>query len=336
MKYFISENIKKVLLIFIISFFSIGITSEVVFASSFSSKITIDKKEIREGDEVEVTLSFNSFKDIKKGINSFKGKLDYDNNVFEKVTIDNMKALNNWESLLFNERINEFITIHKNGVNQKEDVLKLRLKVKYGVLAGQTNIKVENIVASDGKKDITTEDLSIKLEVIEKQDGKPEEDVGNGSDQNNNQQPPDGNMTSNNQEAPSKNNTNKPISENLNTVGDKEEISKGENPSANDEEIKAEEEKVLDKDGMIVKKSIWTILRSILLIILTILLIILFIIWKKKKDGKVLIGDKKNLMLIFLIVSIAVLQLSSTAYAMASKGELNGDNKLDYLDITML
>ena len=41
-------------------------------------------------------------------------------------------------------------------------------------------------------------------------------------------------------------------------------------------------------------------------------------------------------MLIFLIVSIAVLQLSSTAYAMASKGELNGDNKLDYLDITML
>ena len=192
MKYFISENIKKVLLIFIISFFSIGITSEVVFASSFSSKITIDKKEIREGDEVEVTLSFNNFKDIKKGINSFKGKLDYDNNVFEKVTIDNMKALNNWESLLFNEKINEFITIHKNGVNQKEDVLKLRLKVKYGVLAGQTNIKVENIVASDGKKDITTEDLSIKLEVIEKQDGKPEEDVGNGSDQNNNQQPPDG------------------------------------------------------------------------------------------------------------------------------------------------
>lgn len=337
------KNIIKVLSSLIISFIFICIVNTVVFARSFTGEITIEQNEIRAGDEVEAILSFNTFNDIKKGINSFKGKLYYDTNIFEKVTIDNMEVVNNWENLLFNEEINEFIAIHKAGSSQKQDVLKIKFKVKDDVIAGQTKIKVENLVASDGKRDITTEDLSVQLEVIENQVGKPEENESSnntqspsGNGQSNNSQTPADNETINNQQSASKSDSNKTSSENLNTHIDKESGSSSEKPSTNDVGIEVEEEEISDKDVMIVKKSTWSVLRLCLLIFLIILLIILFIIWKKGKGGKTLTKDKKNFILIFLIASITMLQLGSTVYAIANKGELSGDKNLDYLDVMMI
>lgn len=48
--------------------------------------LTSSTEELKSGQEVTITLKFDKYNQIVKGINAFKATLQYDEEIFEKVT----------------------------------------------------------------------------------------------------------------------------------------------------------------------------------------------------------------------------------------------------------
>lgn len=137
---------------------------------SFQTQLTASNIEIKKGEQVEITLNFKDYEEINKGINAYKATLEYDSNLFEKVKTTSFKSLNSWEEFLYNSENNEFIAIKKAGSKTDEAILTLVLKAKENVSPKDTIIKVKDIVASEGKKDIYVNDSQVEIQVIKEQE----------------------------------------------------------------------------------------------------------------------------------------------------------------------
>ena len=169
--------------IFLTMFILILLTPSAVFGVSFSGKMEANTNEIKAGEELEIKFYLQDFVDIKDGINAYKATLDYDDNIFENVELEDFKSQNLWEEFLYNESTHEFVAIKKAGSKEKEEVVTLKLKAKNEIKAGETTIKIKNIVASEGKEDIMANDVEVKLAVISNENGNSSN--GNNSDGNN-------------------------------------------------------------------------------------------------------------------------------------------------------
>mgnify|MGYP001049847298 FL=1 len=133
------KRIFKLMTIFLFSLICLG---AVEASSKLETKVISNKTEIKGGEVVELTLAFDHFEDIKKGINAYKGTLEYDKNIFENITQANFINQNNWESLKYNLQNNEWVAIRKVGAKIGEDVVKIKLKVKENVSATKTEINI--------------------------------------------------------------------------------------------------------------------------------------------------------------------------------------------------
>lgn len=150
-----------------------------VFAANrtdmLKGKLNSSVQELEAGEEVTITLKFEQYNKITKGVHSFKAGLEYDEKVFENVGITNFKMQNNWEELKYNPETKELVAIKKAGSKQEEDILQITLKVKQEVEAGKSNITMKDIVASEGREDLLMGDASVQLDIIKEQEPKPEE-----------------------------------------------------------------------------------------------------------------------------------------------------------------
>ena len=81
----------------------------------------------KKNENVIVTFGFNK---LDESVNVIKGKITYDDNVFEKIEKENIKLLNNWESLEYNPNTNEVIAYNLTGTKNKEDIIKVTFKIK--------------------------------------------------------------------------------------------------------------------------------------------------------------------------------------------------------------
>ena len=157
---------------------------------SFQTQLTASNIEIKKGEQVEITLNFKDYEEINKGINAYKATLEYDSNLFEKVKTTSFKSLNSWEEFLYNSENNEFIAIKKAGSKTDEAILTLVLKAKENVSPKDTIIKVKDIVASEGKKDIYVNDSQVEIQVIKEQESQkpnvPIDTEDQDTEQNNN------------------------------------------------------------------------------------------------------------------------------------------------------
>ena len=63
---------------------------------------TPSSTKLNEGEEITITLELSNIKMGQDGINTFGGKLEYDENVFEKITSDDISSQNNW-SIAYND-----------------------------------------------------------------------------------------------------------------------------------------------------------------------------------------------------------------------------------------
>lgn len=79
--------------------------------SNMDAKLSTNRLEFKSDETVEVTFSFDNFKEVKKGINAYKGTLEYDKNIFEGIVQSDFVCQNNWESLKFNPKTGEFVAI---------------------------------------------------------------------------------------------------------------------------------------------------------------------------------------------------------------------------------
>lgn len=173
-------KLKKLIFTAIGSIFMIVILITINVQASNSLKATIQssKSEVEKAEEVEIILKLQDYQDIKDGINAYKATLDYDENIFEKVLEQNFTCKNNWELLKYNKETKEFIAIKKAGSKEPEEVASLILKTKEEVEPKTTEVKIKDIVTSDGKKDINVEEAKLTIDVIKEQEEIPEEPKG--------------------------------------------------------------------------------------------------------------------------------------------------------------
>ena len=169
---------KKIMKIITFLIISVLIGVQPVFAqTSVGAKLNANHIELKANESVEITLSLNNFKDIKKGINAIKGTLEYDTNIFEEVFQSDFIGQNSWEDLKYNAQNNEFVLYRKVGTKSEENVLKIVLKVKEDIEATKTLVKLKNISTSEGKKDILLTDVNIELNIIKEQETIPDKPI---------------------------------------------------------------------------------------------------------------------------------------------------------------
>ena len=132
-----------------------------VYASSFDISLvgndTFD-------DEITIYLQVDNLVDFNgscKGLCGLVGKLNYDTNKIELVSIN---ALEDFD--LTNGKT--MVLYKATGVGNNTKILEMKFKNKSLKLGETINISLSNIVASDGDKDINTSDISKIIKLVEK------------------------------------------------------------------------------------------------------------------------------------------------------------------------
>ena len=165
---------KKVMLILILIVL-ILLASNILATSNLVAQVKTSTNELEAGQQVIITFGFDKYEQIKKGINAFKAKLEYDKEIFEEVKQSDFQCLNDWEKLQYNQTTGEFIAIKRAGSKAPEDLVSITLKTKQGVKATSTDIVFTDIVTSEGEKDINIVEIKTTINIIEDQTEKPEE-----------------------------------------------------------------------------------------------------------------------------------------------------------------
>lgn len=151
------------------------ITIKVQASDGLKASVQSSKNEIKKTEEIVITLKLDEYQNIKNGINAYKATLEYDEDIFEEVLEKDFESKNNWEMLKYNKDTKELVAIKKAGSTVPEEVAEVKLKAKEEIEPKTTEIKVKDIVTSDGKKDIEVEEAKVAVNVIKEQEEKPEE-----------------------------------------------------------------------------------------------------------------------------------------------------------------
>ena len=163
---------KKFIVISIALIFLLSIVT-VVNAESFSFIVSPNKTTLKPGDEFELTLKIANIDVGENGINAIEAKLQYDENIFEKVTQENITSLNNW-SLTYNgeETTNKGKMLAMKlsaGEKTNQEIGKIKLKVRENLTnttsTKQTNITVVNIATNNGTSLVNETDKEIPLTI---------------------------------------------------------------------------------------------------------------------------------------------------------------------------
>lgn len=139
-----------------------------VLAADLSSQISSEK--IQKGEKVKITFLVSDFEEIENDINVIEGKITYDKNIFEEVKQEDIQVAENWEGLVFNPENGKFIMDSSNYSNSEQKLLIVTLTCKENVSNVDTIIKLENVVASEGTKEITLEDISRTVTIYEEEE----------------------------------------------------------------------------------------------------------------------------------------------------------------------
>lgn len=156
-----------IICIFLFCFFS------VVNANSFKLLATPNKTTLKPGDEVEITLKLADIDIGTNGINAVEAKLVYNENIFETVTQNDIKSMNNWGITYNGENTAQkgkiLGIILSTGVKNDQEIATIKLKVKSNITSNaktkETNINITNIITNDGSKLIYEEDKEIPITI---------------------------------------------------------------------------------------------------------------------------------------------------------------------------
>lgn len=128
----------------------ISVLTITVFASSFTIKISIKSStstSIELGKTLNLVVSFTNIGG--DGIGAIVGKLEYDKNVFEKVSTDDINACSGWNSVAYNDidgndMEGSFTTERASGdiIKTDNELMEITLKVKDDATIGSTVVKI--------------------------------------------------------------------------------------------------------------------------------------------------------------------------------------------------
>lgn len=167
---------KKIIISITIIISALLLTYNLVIADTIKleAKVSSTETEIKDEQELTITFSLDKYNEIEKGINAYKATLVYDKNIFEEVLEKDFKNENHWEELKYNKDTGEFVAIKKAGSTIPEDIVQIDLKAKNDLKAGKTEIKITDIVSSEGKADIQINEGKVELNIMEDQEEIPD------------------------------------------------------------------------------------------------------------------------------------------------------------------
>lgn len=158
-------NIKKEICLSIA--LCIVLLSSVVFAATnFTVKFEANKGIIRPGDKVEIALKLEDFFANEKGINVLLGTLEFDKTIFDELSTADLTTMQYWGTPTYNVANGKLLLDSHTFVNVPHNALKITLTVKNEISdVTSTQIKLKDIEASDGEKDLKVEDAVINFQI---------------------------------------------------------------------------------------------------------------------------------------------------------------------------
>ena len=112
-----------------------------VLADSFNLSATLSKTQLAPGDEVTLTLKLQNIDMGESGMNAVEAKLEYDEDIFEKVTEDDVNGASAW-SITYNDE-------DTNPDKGKMLAMTLKAGVKVDTTIGTITFRVKNQVSND-------------------------------------------------------------------------------------------------------------------------------------------------------------------------------------------
>ena len=155
---------------------------------------TPSSTKLNEGEEITITLELSNIKMGQDGINTFGGKLEYDENVFEKVTSDDISSQNNC-SIAYNDeetaKKGTFLATINTGTSKNQVIGIIKLKVKTNLKSQDTEIKFTSL-SSVAEDTVKLDDQTLKFSVTgtvvpddDKKDDDKKDDDNKKDDKNN-------------------------------------------------------------------------------------------------------------------------------------------------------
>ena len=261
---------KKLYVIAIIIAILVSTLMVTVQAAELSCKTTMKtlSEKVEKGKEVTVTISVSEINAGKKGINSIKGTLEYDDKVFEEITADSIEGSNEWNAT-YSKDSGKVTLLKTSFVKEDEEVCQINLKVKANATATKGTIEFKNIVASNSESEVSSEDISLDVEI----DSADEENESKNENKNKNNtiaittnKNTNKNNTNTNKESNTNTNTNKNSNTNSNTnknVNNSNKISNNTNKTNNNANVTNQTTEEMPDTGIDD-----TIVKAIILVVL--------------------------------------------------------------------
>lgn len=123
------------------------------YALGFIVGVTPAQTTLSPGSTVDVTISVNNMNIGGDGMKVFSGILNYDTNIFEEITAKDITGLNSWE-VSYNTENKKILLDRKDFITEDAEICKITFKVKEGVEAENTQIKITSPSTSNNRIDI--------------------------------------------------------------------------------------------------------------------------------------------------------------------------------------
>ena len=154
---------RKTSLILTILILLLGVKN--VYAVDFNTKLECSEQNINPGQTFTAVVKVNNLKGVNYRTNLLSFTINYDREVFNTLTADNINLLGNWTGLNFNNE-NGKILINKLGeIPQDEELMKITFTAKENIKTDTTEIKIENIESGISDEDLIGQDANIKLKI---------------------------------------------------------------------------------------------------------------------------------------------------------------------------
>lgn len=143
---------KKLFIIFLSMIFILSVATA-CYAESLQCSIglTCNSTKInKDTKEIEIQLNLNTYQG--DGTLGYEGKIEYDKNVFENITI---KQADNWESVSYESQTGKFVSTTTNA--KAGNVAVITLSVKEGITAKTSDVTITGLTFSDGDSTVVLE-----------------------------------------------------------------------------------------------------------------------------------------------------------------------------------
>lgn len=168
MKKLVKNSLKASIVILCMSVIVLMVIKSDVYSSSFKFGVTASKTKLKPGESTIVTMKISDIVDSNNlGINALESILEYDTNVLEVVTPNDMAGKNNWTITYNTVEQNFLLSNIISGVKEEQEIGEIKFKVKDNVGQTKTIIRFKNVKSNDGNNLMTETDKEIELTIYE-------------------------------------------------------------------------------------------------------------------------------------------------------------------------